>query len=153
MKNTLITFLLLSFILFSTSCATIFSKSTYPLTVNTSPSEANITIVNAKGIEIFKGNSPTTVNLKSGAGYFKKAAYQLKISKHGYEEQIIPIDFKLDGWYWLNLLNSVGILIVDPLTGAMFKLENDRVHTTLKARSFLDLGALSTQSNQIELYT
>ena len=42
-----ITSILLSVLfLLTTSCATIFSKSNYPITINSRPSEANIEITN-----------------------------------------------------------------------------------------------------------
>ena len=41
-------------ILFS-SCASIVSKSSYPISINSAPSEAKIVIKDKKGIEIFSG--------------------------------------------------------------------------------------------------
>ena len=84
--------------------ATILSKSSYPVYVKTEPAGATIVITNKKGIEIFKGKSPAVINLKSGAGYFSKAAYQVKLTMNGYEEKIIPVNFKLNGWYFGNIL-------------------------------------------------
>ena len=81
-------------ILFS-SCATIFGKSSYPVSINSNPTGATVSITDKKGKEVYKGVSPATVTLKSGAGYFGKAEYQVKISSTGYAEQIIPINYKL----------------------------------------------------------
>lgn len=123
---------LASVFLFS-SCATIFTKSTYPLSINSTPSNAKVSITDKKGKEIYLGNTPATVKLKAGAGFFSKAEYQVKFSSPGYEERIVPITFKLDGWYFGNLLvgGVLGMLIIDPATGAMWKIETDFLNETL----------------------
>ena len=52
------------------SCASIVSKSSYPISINSAPSEAKIVIKDKKGIEIFSGQTPTTMKLKAGSGFF-----------------------------------------------------------------------------------
>ncbi|MFG0400611.1 hypothetical protein ACF8D8_17535, partial [Pseudomonas sp. zjy_11] len=44
--------------------------------------------------------------------------------KDGYPDKTIELDSSLSGWYWGNILlgGLIGMLIVDPLTGAMYKL-------------------------------
>jgi len=114
-------------------CASIVSKSTYPLSVNTDPAGASISITDKKGKEIFKGTSPSTVKLKSGAGFFARAEYQVKFIMPGYSEKIIPITSKINGWYWGNLLigGVIGMLIIDPATGAMYRLDTKVLNETL----------------------
>lgn len=121
-----------SVFLFS-SCASIVSKSTYPLSINSSPSNAKVSITDKKGKEIYLGNTPATVKLKAGAGFFSKAEYQVKFSSPGYDDKIVPITFKLDGWYFGNLLlgGLLGMLIIDPATGAMWKIETEFLNETL----------------------
>lgn len=116
-------------------CATLFGKSSYPVSVNSNPSGATISITDKKGKEVYRGASPATVSLKSGAGFFSRAEYQVKISAKGFAEQIVPINFKLNGWYFGNLFlgGVLGMLIVDPATGAMWKLETPPVNVTLKS--------------------
>ena len=86
-----------------------------------------------KDKDVFKGQTPATAILKSGAGYFSKAEYQVKLSSPGFEEQIIPINFKLNGWYFGNILigGILGLLIIDPATGAMWKLDTPPLNVTL----------------------
>jgi len=111
-------------ILFS-NCATIVSKSAYPVSIETRPEGARVSITDKKGKEIFKGQSPTAVRLKSGAGFFSRAEYQVRLSAPGYEEKIIPVTFKLNGWYFGNVVfgGVIGLLIVDPASGAMWKID------------------------------
>lgn len=115
------------------NCASIVSKSSYPISINSNPSGATVSITDKKGNEVFKGQRPATATLKSGAGFFARAQYQVKISSTGYAEQIIPVTFKMNGWYWGNLLfgGVLGMLIIDPATGAMWKLETPPINVTL----------------------
>ena len=114
-------------------CATIVSKTSYPVYIHTDPPRATVIITNKKGREVFKGASPATVKLNSGSGYFSKAEYQVKISSPGFEEKIVPINFKLNNWYFGNLLigGVLGLLIIDPATGAMWKIKDPVVDETL----------------------
>lgn len=119
-------------ILFS-SCATIFGKSSYPVSISTNPSGATVSVTDKKSKEVYKGTTPATVTLKSGAGFFAKAEYQVKLSSPGFDEQVIPVNYKLNGWYFGNILigGVIGMLIVDPATGAMWKLDTPPINVTL----------------------
>ncbi|MBN8835675.1 MAG: PEGA domain-containing protein [Sphingobacteriia bacterium] len=118
---------------FFSSCATILGHSSYPVSINSNPSGATINITDKKGKEIFKGQSPATVELKSGAGFFSKAEYQVKITSPGYAEQIVPVNYRLNGWYFGNLIigGALGMLIIDPITGAMWKLSTPPINIKL----------------------
>ena len=101
--------------------------------IRTEPAGAAISITDKRGKEVFKGKTPTTVRLKTGAGYFSKAEYQVKLSSRGFEEKIIPINYKLNSWYFGNLVigGIIGMLIVDPATGAMWKIQDPVIDETL----------------------
>jgi len=115
------------------SCASIVSRSSWPLTVNTDPSGAKVEINDKKGITVYNGISPMTVKLKSGAGFFSKQSYSIKLSLAGYSEKIIPVECDLNGWYFGNIVfgGLIGILIVDPATGAMYRLDREYINETL----------------------
>lgn len=115
-------------------CATIISKSSYPVSIDTRPEGAQVSITDKKGKEVYKGRSPSTVVLKSGAGFFSRAEYQVRLSAPGYAEQVIPVNYKLNAWYFGNLLIGgwLGMLIIDPATGAMWKLETPPIDVTLQ---------------------
>lgn len=126
--------LLLSTLLLS-SCASIVSKSRYPVSINSAPNESKIVITDKKGAVVFSGQTPVVVELKSGAGFFTKAQYQITLSKIGYQDKIVPLNYKLDGWYFGNILlggiGLLGIIAIDPATGAMFKIDNQYLNETL----------------------
>ncbi|GAB7089003.1 PEGA domain-containing protein [Marinifilum fragile] len=133
MKKTLLISCLTGLALLMSSCASIVSKSSYPISINSSPSEAKIIITDANGVQVYSGNTPATVKLKASAKFFKRALYHVKFEKEGYETKTVPIHFKVDGWYWGNILfgGVIGLLIVDPATGAMYKLKTEFLNETL----------------------
>ncbi|MEA4868986.1 MAG: hypothetical protein VB097_10905 [Rikenellaceae bacterium] len=59
----------------------------------------------------------------------------MRFSSPGYDEKIVPITFKIDGWYFGNILigGVLGMLIVDPATGAMWKIETELLDETLNS--------------------
>ena len=118
------------------SCATLFTPSRYPVSFNTTPDGAGIKIENRAGKTIFEGTTPTTINLKSAAGYMKREEYTITFTKNGYTQKVVHITAEIDGWYIGNLLlgGLPGMLIIDPLTGAMYKIayEDRTIHETLQ---------------------
>jgi hypothetical protein len=127
------------------SCATIVSKSSSMVGVDTTPQGAVVQILNRKGEIVYSGHTPTTLSLKHGSGFFKKASYQVKLSMDGYESKTVVINAHVNGWYWGNLVfgGFIGFLIIDPATGAMYKLNNDYVDEkmTLKVVTLKDIPA------------
>ena len=49
----------------------------------------------------------------------------------------VPVTFKVDGWYWGNLVigGLLGFLVIDPATGAMYKLHEKSILETLNKPS------------------
>ena len=106
------------------ACASIVSQSSWPVTIRSIPEQAKFTIINDKGATIQTGVTPATVTLNSGAGYFDGATYYVKCSREGSKDAYSIIDSEINGWYWSNILfgGIIGLLIIDPATGAMWKL-------------------------------
>lgn len=115
------------------SCATIVSKSSWPVSINSNPPGANLIVVNKSGQEVFKGNTPANLNLNSGSGYFTKEKYKVKFSMNGYADKEVELNCSLNGWYIGNLIfgGVIGFLIVDPASGAMYKLDLETLNETL----------------------
>ena len=144
------TLFLAALVLFATGCATIVSKNRYDVTISSTPSDADITITDRRGREIYRGTTPATVPLKSSAGFFTKADYLVGFEKPGYDRHIVPIHFKLDGWYFGNIIfgGLIGLLIVDPATGAMFKLHTEYINETLQPT-----GTSGAPQQSLQVYT
>ena len=114
-----------------TSCASIVSDSLYPVAVFSHPTEATLTINNKSGREIYRGKTPTTLTLSASDGFFSGERYTVTLKKDGYNPQVLTIASELDGWYIGNILfgGLIGLLIIDPLTGSMWKLPESRTAT------------------------
>lgn len=140
-------------IMISTSCATIVSKSNYMVTVDSTPRDAEVTVTNRNDVQIYAGKTPALVRLKSGAGFFRAAMYEIKISKEGYATKTIMIRATLNGWYLGNLLfgGVIGFLIVDPATGAMYRLNELDINETLRNEP-KTAAATQTQTPQLRVY-
>lgn len=113
-------------------CASIIGKTQYTVTVNSVPDGADFLIKDKSGRKVHSGRTPQSVSLKSDAGYFNGEIYQIDMSKEGHASITTRLDSSINGWYWGNILfgGLVGLLIVDPATGAMWKLD-EHVSQTL----------------------
>jgi len=134
MKRTIQVFGLLIALTLLNSCASIVSKSNWPIHVSSDPAGASVTIVNRSGKVVYKGTSPAQLTLKSGAGFFKKESYTVRFEFEGYATQEVPLECKVNGWYWGNILigGLLGFIVIDPATGAMYKLETPFVDARLE---------------------
>nr|WP_321239377.1 hypothetical protein [uncultured Tolumonas sp.] len=116
-------------------CATIVGDAAQTVPITSTPSDAHISIKDEKGLEIYAGQTPTTVTLqKSDGSYFGGKHYTVEILKDGYRPQTITVDARVNGWYLGgNLIfgGLIGWLIVDPLTGKMYKLSSESITATL----------------------
>lgn len=117
-------------------CATIMGKSApETLNVRSTPDQARVIITDESGAKIFEGKTPTSLPLEKKKGYFSGKKYDVKILKDGYDEQTVTVDTKVGGWYIGNLLfgGIIGLLIIDPATGAMWVLDTNEVNVTFNA--------------------
>jgi len=128
--------LLTLIVLITFGCASIVSKTARQITINSSPDQAEFIVKDETGKIIHRGNTPATVTLKTGGGYFKGKEYTVIIRKEGYEEQSVSIRKELNGWYLGNIIfgGLIGLLIVDPLTGAMWTLNPQDINVNLKGK-------------------
>lgn len=136
-------------------CASIVSKSSYPVTVDSSPSGATFTITNKAGQTVQAGTTPQVVTLDPSPGYFKKESFEITVSKAGFEDRAFTLTPSVDGWYWGNILigGLLGMLVVDPITGAMYKLP-DSVNVPLDGSPVaLDHGDLEIAIASIDALT
>ncbi|MTI14474.1 hypothetical protein [Sansalvadorimonas verongulae] len=129
MKNLLIAALLLSL----TGCASIVSKSDYPVRITASEKNVNYTIKDENGVEVATGQTPDVVTLPAYDGFFDGQTYTVKAEK-GDKKGAEILDSKIDGWYLggnIFVGGLIGWFIVDPATGAMWRLP-DNVHVNMK---------------------
>lgn len=128
-------------------CASIVSGSNSPVRIASTPEQADFTITNEDGIKVHSGITPSTVTLKNGAGYFDGESYSINYSKDGYNPQTATLNSGVNGWYFGNLLfgGFLGLLVIDPATGAMFDLPDDLSVSLMKQSQ---QGALGGTTNK-----
>ncbi|WP_136069331.1 hypothetical protein [Modicisalibacter radicis] len=134
MKSKLLLGALISTLALS-GCATIVGDRDETVTLNSSPSDANIVITDERGNEILSATTPTTTQLKKADGsYFGGKTYSVEISKEGYDSRKLTIESTPNGWYIAGNIvfgGLIGWLVVDPLTGAMYNLSPSEINASL----------------------
>ena len=134
LKKSLRIFALPLCLIYLSSCASIVSGGPKTLPIMSQPDEATCEIIDMRtGNTISKTKTPHTAILERSAGYFQNAQYKIRITKDGFIPSETQIDAGINGWYFGNLIfgSLLGILIVDPATGAMWSIYEDDVNVKL----------------------
>ena len=147
MPSTVVISILLS------GCASIVSKSDYPVTFISNPNGANIIVKDIDRKEVYKGTTPATLTLPASSGFFQGARYNIIVSKEGYNTTQQTLKSGIDLWYLLgNFIfgGLIGYIIVDPLTSAMFTLpKEERVNLSQASLSGVRTGLNIVSINDV----
>jgi len=119
----------------ATGCATMFEHRSKAVSLQSIPDGAEWELTregDSSPIEV--GVTPATLRLVRGNGYFQPAHYSVHVHKEGFEPETVVFQTSIAGNYWFNLLwlpvitlwPPISMLIVDPLTGAMWDPEVPR---------------------------
>lgn len=116
-------------------CATIVHNGPRSIQVASTPAGAHVSIFDRNERLVATNTTPFIAQLSSGAGYFKSQEYRLFFELPGYQSVNVNLESKVSGWYWGNLVfgGLIGMLIVDPLTGAMYNLTPEQIQQPLTA--------------------
>lgn len=119
--------------LLSTGCASIVSRSHYNIPVRSNVEGTLVTVRDRQGNICASRQTPTDITLRSGSGFFSRGQYTFTFEKDGYYGDVQKRTARMDGWYWGNLIfgGLLGLVIIDPATGAMFKLDENPVNAHL----------------------
>ena len=139
-----------------TSCATIVSSRQVPTTIDSTPSKLAYRVIDDNGAVISQGFTPATTTLNRSAGYFRPGKYTIEISKKGKVVGKETVTAGLNGWYFGNIVigGLIGLVIVDPLSGAMYRMPESVVVSTeamasssepSKTLQIVDISTLTTQ--------
>ena len=128
-------------------CASIMGQPNQQVPIQSTPSDATVTITDEKGITVFKGTTPTSVTLQKSTGaYWGGKDYVVTISKPGFGTQTVPVRTSPNGWYIAGNFvfgSIIGWFVIDPWSGNMWSLSPDVVSPSLQA----DAGASPTTHN------
>jgi|GEM_PF-2210663 len=122
-------------LMYLSGCASIISGGPKTMPIMSQPDDATIEIIDVKNenATILKAKTPYTATLERSSGFFSAAKYKIRIAKDGYLPYETQLDAGINGWYFGNIIfgGLLGILIIDPATGAMWKIHEDRVNVKL----------------------
>ncbi|MFM8359382.1 MAG: hypothetical protein ACKOET_12605 [Verrucomicrobiota bacterium] len=120
-------------IFLGTGCASIVDGRPKKISLQSEPTGATVKVLDAKGVEVASGTTPTTFRLKRGAGYFKSASYRVVVAKEGHRPVEVAITGEMNGWYFGNFLfgGLIGFLVIDPISGAMWSLTPKDINAVL----------------------
>ncbi len=128
-------------------CGSIIKCSSHEIAFTSTPTQANINIVDEDGSQVFNGKTPATVTLNKKRGYFSGKTYYVTVDKPGYKTFETTLNTQVSAWYiGGNILfgGLIGWLIVDPLTGGMWTISPEEVDATMAGvASAHDEGTLS----------
>lgn len=127
MKQNLVVILMAIMI---SGCAYIMNGDNQDVSIKSNPEGAKVVVTTTGGVPIFEGTTPASVNLK------KKYKYAVTVSLDGYTEKTFQIDQTIDMTILGNIIcGGIPGLIVDGVTGAMYKLEPEQLVITLQTAS------------------
>lgn len=108
-------------------CASIVSRSEYEVPIH-SNAPTSVEIRN-RGAHVTTVNAPTTITLSSKSTFFVPSNYTFTFKRDGYDTVVKTRDAYLNGWYIGNVVfgGLIGLLIVDPATGAMWRLDENPI--------------------------
>ncbi len=102
-------------------CATIVCGKTEDVMIRSNPPGAKVKID-----EFVSGTTPMMANL------VRKKRHIITISKEGHEDVVQNTTRGFNGWYIGNIIfGGIIGLIVDPITGAMWEVEQKEINVTL----------------------
>jgi hypothetical protein len=114
-------------------CATIVHSGPRAISVGSAPAGAKVSIFDRSNTLVMTNTTPFVAQLSTKYGYFKGQDYRLVFEMPGHATAEVNLTSSVSGWYFANLVfgGVIGMLIVDPLTGAMFNLSPEKIDQTL----------------------
>lgn len=122
--------------LFAGGCASIVNGGDREISISTQPPGATASVRKSGGNimdVVAVERTPCTISLDPKKGYFSGQSYTLRLELPGYKVTEVELIAKMSGWYWGNLVfgGLIGMLAVDPATGAMWNIAPDKIERKL----------------------
>jgi hypothetical protein len=111
------------------SCASIVDGGRRKVHIDSNPTGAQVTIYNRHGEKESVNTTPFLARLDRHSGYFRGEEYRLVFELAGYQNLEATVKSTLNPWYIGNLVfgGLIGLVIVDPVTGAMWTLKPNKI--------------------------
>jgi hypothetical protein len=117
-----------------TGCATIMNSGPRRVSVASTPLGAKVSIYDRSNTLVQTSTTPFVAQLSTKYKYFKGQQYRVVFELPSYSTTEVQLRSSLSPWYVGNLVlfgGLLGMLIVDPLTGAMYNLTPDKIEQPL----------------------
>jgi len=116
-------------------CATIVHGGPRPISVASTPVGATVSIYDRNNALVQTNTTPFVAQLPTKYSYFKGQRYRLVFQLAAHAPAEVRLEPSLSGWYFGNIVfgGVIGMLIVDPLTGAMYNLSPEKIEQPLSA--------------------
>jgi hypothetical protein len=124
-------------------CATIVHSGPRSIDIASTPPGAKVSIYDRSNTLVMTNTTPFVAQLSTKYAYFKGQSYRLAFELPGHANAEVTLDSSLSGWYFGNLAfgGLLGMLIVDPLTGAMYNLQPKKIEQHLTAAQAQIIGS------------
>jgi len=118
-----------------TGCATIVHSGPRAISVASTPPGAKVSVYDRSNTLVQTNATPFVAQLNTKYSYFKAQTYRLVFEMPAHATAEVNLNSSLSGWYFGNLVfgGLIGMLIVDPLTGAMYNLKPEKIEQPLTA--------------------
>jgi hypothetical protein len=118
-----------------TGCATIVHNGPRQVSVASTPPGAKVSIYDRSNRLVQVSTTPFVATLPTKFAYFKGQDYRLVFELPAYATAEMHLQTTVSRWYFGNFLfgGLLGLVIVDPSTGAMYNLTPDKVEQPLTA--------------------
>ena len=124
----------LSALTLSSGCATIVDGRTADITLQSTPTNAIVTVRDDEGATVAQTMTPGVVTLKRGRKWLRPARYTATFEKPGYVAVETPLKPKLNPWTLGNLVVGGPIgLGVDAASGALWRPADTKIDQALAA--------------------
>ena len=116
-------------------CATIVHGGPRTISVSSTPPGATVSIYDRNNALVQTNTTPFMAQLPTKYGYFQGQKYRLMFELPAHAPAEVKLEPSLSGWYFGNIVfgGLIGMLIVDPLTGAMYNLSPEKIEQPLSA--------------------
>jgi len=114
-------------------CATIVHGGPRNIPIASTPAGAKVSIYDRSETLVMTNTTPFVASLDPKFGYFRGQTYRLVFEMPGYHPAVVKLDSSVSAWYLGNLVigGLLGMLVVDPLTGAMYNLTPEKIEQPL----------------------
>jgi hypothetical protein len=118
---------------FLVACATIVHSGPRAIPVASTPSGAKVSIYDRSDRLVQTNMTPFVAKLPTRYRYFAGQRYRLVFELPGHASAEVHLEPRLSGWYLGNIVfgGLLGMLIIDPISGAMYNLSPEKIEQPL----------------------